>query len=191
MFKLLSAIYYASFWYGADAIFYIVLSAIRLIMLRHVKVGRCNIDNEYRQYRFCGCLLFVLNIALSGVVFQIVYQNMGYSYPGLLIYLVATYTFFCLIVAIINVVKYRKLNSPALSAIKAISLTKALVAVFALQTAMFASFGSEESEVFQRITNTAFGAVICLSIFAMATIIVVEANKNLGKIAINNSQTIV
>jgi divalent metal cation (Fe/Co/Zn/Cd) transporter len=187
--KLLAGIHYASFWYGADAVYYIVLSVIRFLLLRNVRNEGCDLEKEFKQYRTCGILLFVLNATLTGVVFQMVNQGMGYQYPGLLIYAVAAYAFFCLTLAIINLVKYRKLNSPILSAAKIISFARAFVAMYALQTAMFASFGGAETETFQRIMNSVFGGCVCLVIFYMAVHMVVRANKNLRELRINNLET--
>jgi len=189
VFKLIGGIYYASFWYGADALFYIALSVVRLLMLRHMRKDGSDMEQEYRQYRLCGCMLFALNAALVGLVYQVVNQDMGYHYPGLLIYTVATYTFACLIIAIINIVKYRKLNSPILSAAKAISLTRALVAIFALTTAMLVSFGGTDSEPFKNTINALTGVGVCLFISGMAVYMIIRANKNLRILRINNSET--
>lgn len=180
-FKLVAGIYYASFWYGADAIYYIVLSAARVMLMRHMRKGGHSPETEYRIYRSCGVLLFALNAALTGVVYQIVNQNMGYRYPGLLIYAVAAFTFINIIWAIINAVKYRRLNSPVLLAVKELSLAKALVAVFALQSAMFASF-SDGNMAFEQVMNSVIGGLICLSIFAMAVLTVIRANGELRKL---------
>ena len=188
-FKLIAGIYYASFWYGADALFYIILSAARFLILRYVRKGEKDLEKEYRQYRFCGYLLFVLNAALIGVVYQVVHQDMGYSYPGLLIYIVATYTFYCIIISIVNVIKYRTLNSPVLSAVKAFSLAKALVAIFALQTAMLISFGIDDSEMFKNLMKSLTGGGLCLFIIGMAVFMIVRANKNLKILRINNLET--
>ncbi|MDR0293258.1 MAG: hypothetical protein LBH95_03800 [Oscillospiraceae bacterium] len=186
--KLIAGIHYASFWYGADALYYIVLSAARVLLTRHVQTRESDLATEYRRYRLCGVLLFALNAALTGVVFQIINQNMGYQYPGLLIYAVAAYTFISLTVAIVNVVKYHKLHSPVFSAVKIISLAKALVAMFALQSAMFASFGGD-SQTLERVMNSIFGGLVCMSIFAMAVMMVVNANDKLRKLRINISET--
>ena len=180
-FKLLAGIRYASFWYGADALFYVVLSAVRFLLLRHMRNERQNPANELRKYRFCGCLLFALSAAFTGVVYQVANQNMGYEYPGLLVYVVATYTFANLVLAVVNLVKFRKKNSPALSAVKIISFVRALVAIFALQTAMFASFG--DGAGFQRIMNIAFGVCVCCTIFYLAVTMVIHANKKLKKLS--------
>ena len=189
VFKLIAGVYYASFWYGADAIFYIVLSAVRFLLLRHVQKEQPDSIKEFRKYRFCGYLLFALNATFIGVVYQVVNHNMGYHYPGLLIYVVATYAFICLSHAIINLIKYRKLNSPVLSAAKAINLAKALVAIFALQTAMLISFGVDDSETFKLLMKTLTGGGVCIFIFGMAVFMIVKANKNLKKLKINNSET--
>jgi divalent metal cation (Fe/Co/Zn/Cd) transporter len=180
--KLAAGIYYASFWYGADALYYIALSAARFYLLRFVRIDGRGLDEEYRQYRLCGYFLLLMNIALIGVVYQIVNQGMGYRYPGLLIYAAATYAFYCVIVSIINVAKYRKLNSPALSAAKMVSLTKALVAMFALQGAMIASFGSGDTEAFKNTINSITGSCVCFVIFCMAVYMIVRAGRNLKRL---------
>jgi predicted Co/Zn/Cd cation transporter (cation efflux family) len=98
-----------------------------------------------------------------------------------LIYAAAAYTFYCVAVSIVSAVRYRKADNPVILAVKAVNLAKALVALFALQTAMFASFGGGEG--FQRIMNIIFGGGVCLAVFAMAIIMVVRANEKLKQIA--------
>jgi divalent metal cation (Fe/Co/Zn/Cd) transporter len=184
--KLFSGIYYASFWYGADALYYIILSGIRLFLLRRVPKDERNPEKEFREYRFCGYLLMAMNVALIGVVFQIVYQGREYRYPGLMIYAVAFYAFFCIITSAVNAVKYRKFNNPVLSAIKNISLVKAYVAMFALQSAMIASFSSGDDDTFKNMMNGIAGIFVCLGIFSMAVYMIVKANKNLTKAEAQN-----
>lgn len=184
LFKMLAGIHYASFWFGADAIFYIILSIARFLLLRYVRKDAQGLSSEeqdtvaeFKKYRICGVLIFILNAAYIPVVYQIVNHGMGYSYPGFFIYVVATYTFYCMTISIINVIRYRKYNSPVLSAQKAISLAKALVAMFALQTAMFASFN--EDMALERIMNLIFGSCVCLAIFCLAVFMVARANTRL------------
>jgi len=179
VFKLLTGILYASFWFGAEAVYYIILCAVRFLLLRHVRKEDDDLKREFQEYRFCGYLLFALNAALTGVVYQMINSGKGPQYPGFLIYAAATYAFLCLTLAIINVVKYRKFNSPVLSAVKAINLAKALVAMFSLQTAMFASFGG--SEDFQHIMNSITGGCVCFFIFGMAVFMVKRSNRELKK----------
>jgi hypothetical protein len=63
--KLAAGIWYASFWYGADALCYIVFCVIRFVLLRNVRQYDRNLEREYRKYRVCGVMLFALNTALT------------------------------------------------------------------------------------------------------------------------------
>lgn len=179
-FKMFSAFYYSSFWFGAEAVFYVAFSFVLFILLRNMRKGGKNLRYELQTYRFCGYLLFALNAALIGVVYQMIHQGMGKQYPGLLIYAEATYAFVCFTVAIMHMVKYRKYNSPVLSAVKLIKFARALIAMFSLQIAMFASFGSGED--FEGLMNSISGGCVCFAIFCMAVFMVVRANRKLKNI---------
>ena len=185
--KLFAGLHYASFWYGADALFYFVLSAVRILLTRNMRGNERDMAKEYRLYRSCGVLIFALNVALIGVVYQVINQNMGYRYRGLLVFVVATYAFIKISVAITSVIRFRKRNSPILSAVKVINFAKALVAIFALQSAMFASFGSNDSEALKQLMNIIVGGCVCATVFAMAVYMVVNANEKLKKLGADNT----
>lgn len=116
--KMASGIYYHSAWFIALAIYYILLAAMRLLLLYHRKwpEGSAHLELELRRYRVCGCVLLVMNLALGGIVAFMVRHNRGYEYPGTLIYAMAVYSFYAVIIATINVVKSRRHGSPVLSA---------------------------------------------------------------------------
>ena len=179
VFKMATGIHYASFWFGAEAVFYLVIGMTRFLLLRNMRKAIGGLRQEYQVYRFCGFLLFALNASLTGIVYQMIHQGQGNEYPGLLIYIVATFAFIFLTNAVVNVVKYRKHNSPILSAVKAITLVQALVAIYSLQIAMFASFG--EDEHFALIMNSVFGGLLCVAIFGMAVYMVVRGFEKLRK----------
>ena len=174
--KMTAAILYSSFWFGAEAVFYLVLGLVRFIILRNMHKGE-GLKHGFQVYRFCGFLLFGLNAALTGIVYQMIHQGMGREYPGLLIYVVATYTFIFLITSVVQLVKYRKLNIPIISSVKIISFVQALVAIYSLQIAMFASFG--EDERLTLVMNSIFGGLLCVSIFSMAVFMVVRGFEKL------------
>lgn len=186
-FKLITGIIYSSFWFGAEAVYYILLSAVRLMLLRNVHNDGGSLKQGFQAYRFCGVLLFALNAALTGIVFQMIHQGKSYEYPGLLIYAAAIYAFFCFTLAVINAIKFRNYKNPVMSAAKTINLAKALVAMFALQTAMFVSFNDDKN--LEQMMNSITGGCVCLAIFGMAVFMVVRANKNLKKLRINNLET--
>ncbi len=117
--KLVSGILYRSTWFIALAVYYILLAVMRFLLVRRLNVQ--DEVSELRRYRLCGVMLLFMNQALAGIVIFMVYQNQGFDYPGLLIYAMAAYAFYAVILAIVNVVKTRRHNSPILSAAKAIN----------------------------------------------------------------------
>lgn len=180
--NLFYGVRFHSAWFVTLAVYYVLLSAMRGLLVRYVSrtpVG-ANIQAEYRRYRGCGVLLLLMNQALAGIVVYMVYQNRGFSYPGHLIYAMAAYTFYITISSVINVIKYRKRGSPILSASKVINLTAALVSMMALETAMIAQFGQDEPK-FRRIMTSASGGAVCVVVLGMAIYMIARAGRELRK----------
>ena len=90
---------YSSPWFGAVAGYYIALSSIRFVLLRSVrKAGaqdnqNMRYHNELKTYRVCGYLMIVLISVTSGMIIQMIWQNKGYEYSGLTIFVSAIYSF--------------------------------------------------------------------------------------------------
>lgn len=179
--KLAAGIAYASVWFAAVALYYMVLAVMRFVLLRHMRGENRDICRELRQYRFCGVLLILLSVVLAFMVFQMIWSGEGYAYPGYLIYAMAAYAFYCLIMAVINVVRFRRFNSPALSAAKVVNFAAALVSMFSLQTAMLAAFGSAQEEAFRLMMNILTGSGVCAAIFGVAVYMVVHASRQMQK----------
>ena len=97
------------------------------------------------------------------------------TYPGYMIYAVATYTFYTAITAIRNVVIYRKYNDPILSASKALTLAVAAISIYSLQSAMISTFG--DSEEFRIIMGNCVGAGVFVLIFAISVFMIVKGTK--------------
>ena len=169
-----------SAWFIALAVYYLLLSAMRGLLVRFVHRTPLGTDlaAEYRASRICGVLLLGMNHALAGIVAYMVWQNRGFSYAGLTIYAMAAYTFYITIVAMVQLVRYRRRGSPILSAAKVISLTAALVSMLSLETAMIAQFGGEQ-HTFRRIMTSVSGGAVCITVLAMAVYMIFRANRKL------------
>ena len=179
--KLLMGAYYRSVWFGTLGVYYALLTALRFMLLGHVRrnvPGRA-MASELKHFRLCGAVLIPMTIALTGVVILVIDRNEGFQYAGYLIYVAAMYAFYKVISAVVNLVKYRRYNSPVMSATKAVSLAAALVSVFALETAMLSQFGQERDPLFRRIMTTATGAGICAFILSMAAVMIIHATRRL------------
>ncbi|GJM72550.1 hypothetical protein HMSSN036_47660 [Paenibacillus macerans] len=142
--------------------------------------------HELQRYRLTGRLLFALNIAMVGMIVQMIEKNKGIHSLGLSIYAFAFYAFYSLTVAIINMVKFRKMDHPILSAAKMLSVAGALMSILALQSAMMTQFG--EDPLLRRYMNSVTGTGVSLIVIAMAIFMVVRANQALKKLPINHSE---
>jgi hypothetical protein len=110
---------------------------------------------------------------------MILFTDKGFSYGGLFIYVVALYTFIIITQAIINVVKYRRFNSPVLSVAKVVSLTAAMVSMLSLETAMLTQFSADMMTSEKNILISVTGGVISVVIIVMSIYIISKANKNI------------
>ena len=165
IFRIVLGIRYASVWFISMAVYYLVLGVLRLSLILSYR-RRGEID-EVRCYRRTAWLLFLLNIPMGGMILLMVVTSSGYSYPGYVIYISAMYTFYTMISSVINLVKFRRLGSPILSASKVLSFIAALMSVLGLQTAMIAQF-SPDKEGFRRVMNTATGTFVWTAVIACA-----------------------
>lgn len=190
--NLFSGIWYRSVWSITLAVYYIILAVMRFLLLRFS--GKIGIGNdrvkELKRSRLCGIILMTVNLALSGVVVLVILQNKGFEYSGVLIYVMATYTFYVTVNSIVNIFKYRKYNSPIILTAKAINLAAALVSMLSLETAMLSQFGDENTAPhFNQIMVGATGAGVCAIVVTMSVYTIVRTNKELKKLCINDSQT--
>lgn len=182
--NVISGFLYRSMWFVILAVYYVILAVMRFLLLRFVNKNGIRKDRilEFRRSRLCGIILMTLNLTLSGAVLMILYQNRGYEYHGILIYVVAMYTFYVTTHAIIDIVKYRKYNSPVMSTAKIISFSAALVSMLSLETAMFSQFGGEMSPENQRIMIAATGAGVSIVVITMSVYMIVRATKEIKKL---------
>lgn len=120
-----------------------------------------------------------VNFVLSGAVLMILYQNKGFEYHGILIYAMATYTFYITTSAIVNLVKYRKYNSPVMTMTKVIALSASLVSMLSLKTAMFAQFGQDMLPEDKWLMIALTGAGVSVTVITMSVYIIVKSYKEI------------
>lgn len=180
--KLFSGIFYGSVWFVTLAVYYILLALMRASLLHYVRKDGKSKISEWRRYRLCGIILLFMNIALAGIIILVVYENSGFEYPGMLIYVMAMYTFYATIMAVRNLVKFRKYGSPVMSAAKAVNLTAALVSMLSLETAMLTQFGAAGDPKFRRMMTASTGAGISIIVLGMAVFMIVRSTKQMKHI---------
>lgn len=189
--KMFSGIYYRSVWFIALACYYAVLAAMRLMLLVrwNKKRHKTLIEMELYRYRLCGIMLLVMNQVLVGIVAFMVRRNRGFNYHGVLIYTMAAYSFYAVIIAVVNIVKFRKRGSPIMSAAKVIDLVAAMVSVLSLTTAMLTRFGENEPPEFHRIMTACVGVCVCTIVIGMAIFMIWKSGKQIKNLRADNLQT--
>ena len=189
-----------SAWCGSLSAYYILLCVMRLLSVSYAgkiysekrkwKKLQSNQKDEqkkdnsikmytlrsWRVYHNCGIMLSVTSIALGGAVIMLVSGEGGKTYPGVLIYAVAAYTFYKLIVAVRNVIVARKRDSALLRTLRNISYADALVSMLSLQTALFAAFGQDSEELIP-LMNALTGTAVCLMIFILGILMVYKSKR--------------
>lgn len=176
-----SAFIYQTHWFAIFAIYYGIMALMRFLLVRYVgknHIGESRIG-ELKRSRTCAVILLTVNITLSGVVLMMVYYGRGFQYQGVLIYVIALYTFYTTTIAVKDMIKYRKYQSPVMSVSKIIKFASSLFSMLFLETAMFAQFGGDTSEAAKRIMIMATGAGISVIVVSMSVYVIARTTKEM------------
>lgn len=163
-----------SAWFITMAVYYSLLGIMRY---RAVSTGRRIARLEDKQLirkkelsviKMDGILLLVLNLALSGAVLLTIAQDTAKRYSEIMVISIAAYTFYKITMALINIIKVRKTQSPILITIRNIGVADALVSMLTLQAAMLASF-QDKSSLNSNQMNAITGLAVCILIAILGT----------------------
>lgn len=179
IFRMTTAYIYQSVWFLSIGFYYFVLCLVRFHLLRKVKKTLNNKQQLY-TYKMTGYLIILLNIAMLGMIIQMMVGHKSYIYPGYIIYVSALYTFYDFINAIINIITYKKFNNPILSASKLLNLTGAMMSVYTLQTAMLSQFSINQQQ-FTDMMNTITGISVIILTFVIALYMIITAQQSINR----------
>lgn len=185
LYRIIAGIYYHSVWFGTVAFYYIILSIERFLLLHHVRKKEKTYVLELKRYCLCGYLLFVLTVTVVIMSIYMMDEEQVIAYPGHTIYAIAGYTFYNLILAIINIVKYRKLENPIYHASKMITLATALVSLLSLQAAMLAEFG--KNSIQQKMMKILTGLAVFVIIISISLYMIIRGKRLLRNNSKNNN----
>lgn len=176
-----------SMWFVVLAVYYGILAVMRFLLLRYVRGNQLGSNRlgELKSAHTCSWILLSVNFVLSGAVLMILHQNRGFEYYGMLIYVMAGYTFYITTHAIVDLVKYRKYKSPVMTVSKVIALSAALVSMLALETAMFSQFGADMQPENQWIMVALTGAGVSVIVVTMSVYMIWKCAKEIKEIKRN------
>jgi hypothetical protein len=164
------------------AAYYFLLALMRMYLLGYTRKhdpGE-NMIREYKRYRFCGVCMLFLNIALSVIITYTVLFETAKNYGMIVTISMAAFSFTALTVAIVNVVRYKRYNSPVFTATKDISLAVAVVSMLSLETSMFAAFEDgkmNEGDIMLMMALTGFA--VMAFVLGLAIFMIVRSSKGL------------
>ena len=182
IFQLWLGFYHSTFWFYSLGAYYICLAVMRFFLAHYTTkyTPGEKIRSELIRYRACGIIFLVMNLALALIIFFMVYWNRTFEHHMITTIAMAAYTFTAFTLAIINVIKFKKYNSPVFSASKAISLAAALVSMLTLESTMLTTFADGTmSAIDKKLMLGMTGGVISLLIVAMAIYMIVNGTKRL------------
>ena len=185
IFQLWLGMYHHTFWFSSLGVYYICLGVMRYFLLSHTRkyAPGERMKDELVKYRACGWIFLFMNLALSLIVFFMVYWNRTFHHHMITAIAMAAYTFTAFTVAIINVVKYRKYQSPVFSASKAIGLAAALGSMLTLESPMLTTFGDGTmSDLERKWMLGATGGAISLLIVGTAIYMIVTGTRKLTQL---------
>ncbi len=182
LFQIWLGFFHRTFWFCSIGIYYICLAVMRLFLVNHTRkyAPGEKMRTELLKYRACGWIFLLMNLALTLIVFFMLYWNRTFTHHMITAIAMAAYTFTALTVAIVNIVKYRKYNSPVFSATKAISFAAACVSMLTLTSTMLTTFKNETMDTFaQKSMLAAVGFSVSGVVVLMAIYMIMHGTKRL------------
>lgn len=182
LFQLIFAILNFSVMFYSLAAYYFLLALMRMYLLGYTRKhdpGE-NMIREYKRYRFCGVCMLFLNIALSVIITYTVLFETAKNYGMIVTISMAAFSFTALTVAIVNVVRYKRYNSPVFTATKDISLAVAVVSMLSLETSMFAAFEDgkmNDGDIMLMMALTGFA--VMAFVLGLAIFMIIRSSKGL------------
>lgn len=187
-FQLGLGLWHHSVWFYAMAGYYLLLAMMRLLLIRYTgnhAPGEQQ-EVEWKKYRLCGILLMMITFALSIFVTYFIWNIRVFRHHEITTITMAAYTFTALTIAIVNAVRYKRYQSPAYSAAKAISLASAVVSMLTLENTMLTVFGQEKTGAYNQYMLGTSGVAVIFVVQGIAVHMIRKAGKNLR--AIHNSK---
>ncbi len=182
VFQLWLGVYHRTFWFCSIGAYYICLGVMRFFLLLHTRkyAPGEKMRNEIRKYRACGWVFLVMNLALSLIVFFMLYWNRTFEHHMITAIAMAAYTFTAFTVAIVNVVKYKKYHSPVFSASKIISFVAACVSMLTLTSTLLTTFSDKTMGAMeQKMMLGSVGFAVSGMVVIMAIYMIVISTKKL------------
>lgn len=185
IFQLWLGIYHRTFWFFSIGAYYICIAMMRFFLFLHTRkyLPGEKMKRELIKYRICGWIFLAMNLALMLIVFFMLYWNRTFQHHMITAIAMAAYTFTAFTTAIVNIVRYKKYNSPVFSASKAISFAAACVSMLTLTSTLLTTFNDGTmTATSQKLMLGGVGFAVSGVVVIMAIAMIVKGTKKLKQL---------
>ena len=171
-----------SAWYGAMAVYYILLSTARGGALaqdkrdeRRYKYDGVALKKEkIGTYKYCGIMILALSLALAVSVVEALVNGEGFRVPSWAVYPFIGVAVYRIISATFGFVRSMRYPDLVVRAVEHLNLSATLVAVLSLQTALLARFAPNYEAL---VLNAVTGGIACFVTLSIGVSMIKHARK--------------
>ena len=178
-YNLVTGFLYRSVWFGAVAIYYIMLCTIKFFLLHRGFERRRSKTRALKDMRISGVMLTLLNLTITILIYRMIVTDSVHLYGGSVITMAVGYTVFRIVAVIIYWIGTRGSFDPIFFTVKGLSFSVALMSLFSLQTSILDRF-MNSGDVRQGI-NTLTGSAVSVTVLIIGIRTVMRANKELNE----------
>ena len=179
IFKIASGVILGSAWIGCDGIYNMAQALIQLFQILRRKYAKTPVQ-QWKSYRFCGALILLMHLTLTGIVFQMINWNRAEDQGQIQVIATAVFAFYKITNSFLDLAKDRKHIHPVDSSIRMLNLAQAIFAIFSLQASMFHTFGTGEN--WEHLMNIVTGCSVCLLIVSIGIYMIRRGNREIKKL---------
>jgi hypothetical protein len=177
VYNLLTGVLYGSVWFGAVAIYYLMLCAVKFFLLFRGFDPKGSRRRALKDMRISGIMLIFLNLTISLLIYRMIVTDSVHLYGRSVIAMAAGYTVFRIVAVVTDWISSKGNFDPIFFTVKGLSFSVALMSLFSLQTSILDRF-MNSGGVRQGI-NTLTGSAVSVTVLIIGIRTVMRANKEL------------
>lgn len=175
LFNGILGIVYQSYWFVTMFAYYAALGAMKLYVIS-LERSRNPKRNEKTVMRRLGFSMIGLSVVIIGIVTLTIANDVAKKYNSIVMITIATFTFYIVIKAIVNMVKAHRKKQPKIIMLRNISCASAVGSILSLQRSMLGTFG-EITDRFTYVMEGASGLGAFIIIIALGVSMLILSGK--------------
>lgn len=187
--NLVSAIKYASVWYGSLAGYYGALILFRSIVISvNLACGKKYSGDKSRLglsklkiFLVSGAVLVILEIAMCVAVTQMIISERPAKSGTIMAITTAVYAFYKITMATVNLSKARKHGDLAVQALRNLNFAAACMSMVSLTVLLLSTFGEADEKAFLVAIKAGVGFAACATVLGIASYMIIMSVSKLKK----------